>query len=322
MVAFTGTHRAGHKLWDESGVLGEAASSKAQGLARSLHDVYRSCDEAVGRLIRTAGPNVTTLVLSLHGMGPNTSRIEAMDTMLCRILGRDRGHTDGKAGAMGVARTVRDRIPVEWRHALKRRFPVTVQDKLSAYWRLGRVDWATTPAVSLVADNLGYIRINLKGRERLGIVGDGDEYDRLCRLLSDELRTFVDADSGEPVVDAIGAPRDLYGDGSGTSLLPDLLVRWAPSPASRHRKIISNTYGTIAWPTPGRHPSGRSGNHRSEGFLLAAGPQIPHGAVLKRAHIVDLAPTLYALLGLSGPTGGRGEVLHDLLPDQAPRQGK
>jgi predicted AlkP superfamily phosphohydrolase/phosphomutase len=309
MVGFTGTHRAGHKLWDGTGVIGEVSPSKAQELARSLREVYRACDDALGRLARAAGPGTTILVMSLHGMGPNTSRVEVMDEMLERILGNQDGRLPQKTRAAGMLRRLRDRIPVEWRHALKRRLPVAVQDGLSAYWRLGRVDWTATRAMSLVADNLGYIRINLKGRERLGIVDPNDEYHAIFELLSEGLRTFLDADSGRPVVDEIAGPADLYGHGPRTALLPDLLVRWAESPASAHRRIESSCYASILWPTPGRHPSGRSGNHRPEGFLLAVGPGIPHGDDLKRAHIVDLAPTIYALLGLAGPPGAQGKAL-------------
>jgi predicted AlkP superfamily phosphohydrolase/phosphomutase len=146
----------------------------------------------------------------------------------------------------------------------------------------------------------------------------GNEYSQVCCLLTEGLQSFVDADSGDPMVEEFGRPNDLYGDGSRAALLPDLIVRWAPSPAHRHRTIISNTLGTIAWPTPGRHPSGRSGNHRPDGFLVAVGPQIHQRGRLKRAHIVDLAPTLYALLGLNGPPEGQGKALEELVPSVPP----
>ncbi len=321
MIAFTGTHRGGHKLWDASGVRGRPSPAKKADLARSLHEVYRACDEALGRLVRSAGRDTTVLALSLHGMGPNTSRVEVLDTMLQRILEKHDGNNAGRPKTGGLLHLLRDRVPVEWRHTLKRRFPTALQDKLSAYWRLGRVDWAATRAVSLVADNLGYIRLNLRGRERMGIVDPGEEYDRLCRLISEGLETFVDVDSGEPVVDRIATPCELYGQGPRAALLPDLLVRWARSPASGHRWIESSLYGRIPWPTPGIHPSGRSGNHRSEGFLVAAGPHIQAGGVLGPAHIIDIAPTLYALFGLRVPSDVQGRALTELLPVEALSEG-
>ena len=41
---------------------------------------------------------------------------------------------------------------------------------MTAYWRMGKIDWSATKVFNLVADLQGYIRINLKGREVEGIV--------------------------------------------------------------------------------------------------------------------------------------------------------
>jgi len=52
--------------------------------------------------------------------------------------------------------------------------------------------------------------------------------------------------------------------------------------------------------TPGRIPNGRSGNHRTEGFFVARGRGIPEGRRLSAvADIMDLAPTILQLLGVS-----------------------
>jgi hypothetical protein len=54
----------------------------------------------------------------------------------------------------------------------------------------------------------------------------------------------------------------------------------------------------VPWPLPGRHPDGRSGNHRPQGFLLSARPGVAAPAALPEADILDLAPTIRARLGL------------------------
>jgi arylsulfatase A-like enzyme len=87
------------------------------------------------------------------------------------------------------------------------------------------------------------------------------------------------------------------------------MIRWSVTPAAAHRRIVSPRYGAIDWPTPGRHPQGRSGNHWPDGFVIAAGPQVPAGATLDRAHILDLAPTVYELLGVTPPAGMQGSSL-------------
>ena len=71
--------------------------------------------------------------------------------------------------------------------------------------------------------------------------------------------------------------------------LPDLIVRWADTAAAQHRRLVSERYGSIQWETPGRHPSGRAGNHRRNGFLITAGGAFEGGQIATKASIVDLA---------------------------------
>jgi ferredoxin len=102
--------------------------------------------------------------------------------------------------------------------------------------------------------------------------------------------------------------------GARSDALPDLVVRWSDAPAATHRALRSPALGTIAWPTPGRHPDGRSGNHRPEGFLIAAGPELPQGSEAPAGHILDLAPSIRALLGLPPDPAMRGRSLAGAAP--------
>ena len=45
-------------------------------------------------------------------------------------------------------------------------------------------------------------------------------------------------------------------------------------PPAAQRAVIPPRYGNLDWPTPGLNPTGRSGNHAPEGFLVAAGDGI------------------------------------------------
>jgi predicted AlkP superfamily phosphohydrolase/phosphomutase len=166
-----------------------------------------------------------------------------------------------------------------------------------------------TRAFPLFSDTQGWVRINLKGREARGIV-DPSEYAALCAQISAGLRSFVDADTGEAIIQDIFEPRKVY-SGKHLEELPDLVVQWADTPAARHRALSSPEFGTITWPTPGRNPEGRSGNHRPHGMLVAAGPGIRKGTFAD-ARLVDLAPTILSLLGQPVPERMEGHPL-DLL---------
>ena len=167
------------------------------------------------------------------------------------------------------------------------------------------IDWTKTSAFANFSDLHGYIRINRQGRERAGIVA-AEEYEALRDRIIAGLSTFVDADTGEPIVEEARRIEDVYPNGTMLEHLPDLVVRWTPSPAADHRSVTSRQFGTLDWPTPGRHPQGRSGNHRDQGFLIAAGPDIAAVGAPNRAHILDLAPTAFALLGLKAPKHMQG----------------
>jgi predicted AlkP superfamily phosphohydrolase/phosphomutase len=304
LVNLAAPHRAGHKLWSTTSVRGDMSDREQHELDGALREVYMACDEAVGRILEGAGP-VAAIVFSLHGMGPNASRVPVLPEMLDRIL---TGRTE-PPGPPPALHRLRSLVPNEWRARVKGLLPTRVQDRLTVYWRLGGLDASRTRAFPLVADLQGYVRINLTGRDADGIVQPGAEYEELCEEISAGLKAFVDADSGEPVVEEIIRSDRLYGDAQKVADLPDLIVRWSPTPASSHRAIVSPTHGSIDWPTPGRHPDGRSGNHRGEGFVLATGEGIGRRMPLDGAHIVDLAPTVCAMLGVPPRRGWTGKVL-------------
>ncbi len=72
--------------------------------------------------------------------------------------------------------------------------------------------------------NAGAVRINLKGREGLGMV-EPAEYDAFCDELTERFLKVRDAATGEPVVTEVIRVREAY-PGDHTDMLPDLMVVW------------------------------------------------------------------------------------------------
>jgi predicted AlkP superfamily phosphohydrolase/phosphomutase len=308
MICFASTHRGGHQLWDRTSMSGPASDEQARALDGALKEVYVACDSAIGALLEEAGSGATVLVYSLHGMGPNASRSDLLREMLSRVLAAD-GGSGRPSSRWRPLDYLRALVPIEARSWIKNRLPMALQDRLTLFWRTGGIDWSRTRAFAAFCDLDGYVRINLRGREAAGIVEPGEEYERLCSRICEGLATFVDAETGAPLVDGIMRIDQLYPAGRMRAHLPDLMIRWSASPAAAHRRVVSSTYGAIDWPTPGHHPQGRSGNHWPDGFLLAAGPNVSPGATLDRAHILDLAPTVFELMGLPVPAGMHGASL-------------
>lgn len=310
LVCFTAPHRAGHQFWDETSIVDGASEEERRQHRHALRDLYEACDAEVGRLL-AAAEDANVLVFSLHGMGSNQSRSEILQDMLARVLADDdrQAATSSQTGLLG---RMRERLPVRWRNWVKNRLPVAVQDRLTVFWRSRGIDWRKTRAFSVFSDLDGYVRINLRGREPQGIVAPGADCDALCKRIAEGLLTFVDERSGEAVVDRVGRREDLFPDGARARHLPDLIVRWSPTSAASHRRIVSPRFGAVDWPTPGHHPQGRSGNHRGNGFLFAAGAGIAAGATIENGHILDLAPTACALLGLDVPAQMKGRPLFNV----------
>ena len=305
LVCLGAPHRAGHLLWTPSGDTGAEPSS-------ALRDIYRACDEAVGRLVRAAGPETTVIVFSLHGMGPNTSRADVLPALLDRVL----GNGPAPSPAPSLAAPSRPSPPAAALTALKRIIkpclPRAVRERITTHARLGRRDWTEVDAFGLVADLQGYIRINLRGRERRGRVKP-DEADALADRIRRGLMTFTDADTGRPVALRIARREEVFPAGARAHDLPDLMVDWDPTPSNAHRLLISPDFGRVAWPTPGAWPDGRSGNHRPLGFCLAVGPSVRR-TTPATGDILDLAPTILALLGQPARAGMRGRVLEWAAP--------
>jgi predicted AlkP superfamily phosphohydrolase/phosphomutase len=309
MVVFGATHRGGHKLWDQSCIDSGEDEATKKVYSTALKEIYQVCDGAVGELISSVDENTTILVFSPHGMGPNTSRNDILPDMISKII-TEKSNTGEVSQRPKSLSAVRQRIPLAWRDAIKNRLPTRIQDSLTKYWRTGGIDWAATPAFSVVASDLvGLIRINLKGREAQGIIQPGEEYEFWINKITEGLHTFVDADTGSPIVSKVLRKEQLDLEGKRVEYLPDLFVIWDNSPAANHREIKSLRYGSIPWPTPYKNPDGRCGNHLPEGFLLAVGQDFSNDFIVPEIKIQDIPATIHDLLGMEIPPNIIGKSL-------------
>jgi predicted AlkP superfamily phosphohydrolase/phosphomutase len=80
-------------------------------------------------------------------------------------------------------------------------------------------DWSRTRAYGLGINGL---YLNLKGREREGIVEPGEEQEKLTRQLVARLQKVGDVD-GQPVIRKVYRASEIY-SGNATALAPDLII--------------------------------------------------------------------------------------------------
>jgi predicted AlkP superfamily phosphohydrolase/phosphomutase len=172
--------------------------------------------------------------------------------------------------------------------------PERVALDLTARLELRGVDWSRTVAFAHPAENQGYVRLNLRGRERDGIV-DPAEVGALLDRIADGLRTFRDLD-GQPAVASVERVADMFGSGTHADLLPDLIVRWTERPATRVEGVTSDRYGTVLRRGVG---SGRSGNHtEGDAWALVVPGSASAVTPSRPPRLEDVAATAAALSGL------------------------
>ena len=206
-----------------------------------------------------------------------------------------------------VTRALRHRLPVEFFHyAIERRLgingvPLCPDDCILGYqppmWY--SPSWPEMKAFALPSFSEGYVRLNVRGRERDGVIEPAD-YSRVCDEIEGLLGQVRNARTGSPMLRKVLRSRASALDMDPRLPDPDLLVLWTPEPAD----VVDTPFGRI-----GPLPFNRSGSHVERGFLLAGGEGIPVAASLADPQAIDLAPTILSLLDVRPPDYMQGKAL-------------
>ena len=296
-------HVAGHRLWDVS-QLPDAGSDAAREFADAVAEVYEAADTALGQIVASLPADADIVVFSPSGMGPNTSRADLLPQMLEAVLGTGTSGRDESSAGSAIWR-FRAAVPTSLRAGFARALPKHVLFELSARLELSGADWSRTRAFPLPSDGTGYVRINLRGREREGVV-DPSEADALLDEIATGLETFNDPD-GSPAVAGVERTAPLVGDAPHADRLPDLVVHWSDRPSAALSGVTSPVHGDVIRRGGG---TGRTGHHTADAWsLLVPGRSQPR-KLSRPPHIIDLAATACALAG-SGKDGLPGEPLFE-----------
>lgn len=336
-------HSAAEALWhgvDPNHPLHTHASAPA---ARDgLIATYRAVDRFVGELIEATDPRAV-VVFSMGGMGPNRSDAPSMVLLPELVFRWALGERLLEVPAAWAAAPGQPPDPggrrMTWNRAwypslgtdapghslrrwsdhlpdpIRRRVRSTRQARRArtrpagyraigwqpALWYQPR--WAEMRAFALPSLYDGRIRVNLRGREAMGMVGLAD-YEHVCDEIEALVRDCVDPRTGEAVVEDVerpGAGRDPLALGAATA---DLVVVWQGCALALDHPV----HGLVG-PVPFRRTGGHTGPY---GFASVSGPGIvpgDHGI----ASSFDVAPTIVDLLGAPPVEGISGQSVLGLL---------
>ena len=161
------------------------------------------------------------------------------------------------------------------------------------------LDWSRTRAFSTGTTAVGYVYLNLEGRDPQGTVSAGREYERLREEIMAALAQWP----------AVGQaiPREKLWQGAMLDQAPDIVVRWAePTTDARYFQTRLSSHHLIK-PVPNDYAS-----HRLEGMYLFHGNGVtPDRRV--NADILDLPATFLWLLEQPVPAYMDGNVLEDVV---------
>jgi predicted AlkP superfamily phosphohydrolase/phosphomutase len=327
LLVLSEAHCAGHQCWhlhDPTHPGHDAAIAAATG--DPIRRVYKAIDAAIGEILRDQHGGLV-IVFSLHGMSHWFGAHFLLPELLFRL---------GAAAPVASPATPRDRGPsglartaaVQAWHAL----PTAVRAALRPHLRKeSQTDPLPTIGVDpersrcfAVGNGLATsgIRLNRIGREPRGILAPGAETDAFCAQLTGELLEIVREDTGRPLVARVLRTSELYA-GDRLDDLPDLLVDWDDSTPTGSSELNGGAGSVIRASSPrigvveGTNRYTRTGEHRIEGFFVAAGPGIAPGRLERPVSVLDFAPTFARLLGVDLP-GGDGLPVMELLSGVAP----
>ena len=283
---FGETHRGGHILWPEN-------DPGSVVPANALLEIYQSIDASFKVILEQINFEDTSVILfSLHGMQSNMSQEHFVAPVMQRINAAFfSGGRPGEASPStqrSVMRWLRNSVPTGLQHAIAQAVSVRVRDWVVSRATSSGYNWPRTPGFALLADYNGYLRFNIKERESQGCLHKDDpQLTRYAAFVEQRFRELLQPDTSLPVVHDVVAAQSVF-PGNRSQLLPDVVVTWRNMvPAT---SLVSPSLGRFA----AQLETGRSGNHRHEGFALVAGKgqaDITH-AWPKVTHIAHLAPSL------------------------------
>jgi predicted AlkP superfamily phosphohydrolase/phosphomutase len=325
MQVFAESHCCGHQCWHLHDPAHPAHDPAIRAeLDDPLRRVYAAIDTALGRILDTAGDAIV-LVASLHGMahwyGAQFLLRDVLQQLgVTRYLPASPAPQPAgvRPAARAIARSVWHLVPRELRRRIRNRLEPDERGPPSGPLPPLGIDPAASPCFPVPNGFAsGGIRLNLKGREPAGVLEPGAEADAFCAALAADLLAISDDRTGEPAIRRVVRTAELY-NGPCLAELPDLLVDWddrAPTSSAtvgRGNDAVVRLRSQKLGLVEGANLYCRTGEHRIEGMLVAAGPGIARGTLGRAVSVLDYAPTLTGLLGVT-PAQGDGRPIEAVL---------
>jgi predicted AlkP superfamily phosphohydrolase/phosphomutase len=326
-VHFLETDQVQHRYW----IFMEGEQRfQADGPHRdAILRLFQECEKAMEQIITAAGDPMVC-VMSDHGFGPMRHQVWLNNWL------RHNGYLTLRSGPgvwlkqviyrLGLSpASIREKLPERLKMSLlqfferqKGRAIAEVSGEGESATRKNLVDWITerlaidfhdvdwnqTQAFSTGTTAVGYVWLNVAGRDPQGIVQPDSNYLAVRREIAGKLEGW----------DAVGEVlmREAVWQGPEVVHAPDLVVRWAQgsTDARFFQTRFSSHHLMKAVPND-------SACHRQDGMFVFSGQDVLAGKSVN-ADLMDLPPTLLWLLDLPVPDNMDGRVLTECFSMERP----
>ncbi len=272
----------------------------ARRFGRVICDCYERMDEAIGEIMACSSIDTTFIIMSDHGAGPHYSDFHInkwlkdngwLKMKFCPRLVLNRSKIQRVLMKLGLG-LVSKKLP-ESVNSLAVFVPGIKRER-----DFNDIKWSKTLAYSALYG----ISINLKGREKEGLVEPGEEYHKVIKELKVRLQQLVDPQTGEALVEKVLESSEMY-TGPYSMQGPDLLF------LTRDLSCVpSDSYSTHSlFETRMNHAI--SGTHKMNGIFVMNGKGVKKGDELQNLQITDVAPTMLYLLKVPIPGDMDGKVI-------------
>jgi predicted AlkP superfamily phosphohydrolase/phosphomutase len=271
----------------------------------SIEELWIHIDQRIGGLVDRAGPESHTVIFSDHGFTDLKGALYVNEYLGEDYIQRKSEVRMGKRTKTERLVTLAGRLhltPLLKRLASKERLRQLQRQTLEA--ELDRRSFFDWDATRVYCSGEGPVYINR------GLVKNDEEYEALRTELKERLEGLVHPETGERVVDRVYRREEVY-HGPHLGKAPDMIIL----PRLGYEIVANVTPEGDVWSTGGLHHNEWMGVHRMEGILILSGPEVREGARIEGADIIDLAPTVLALMRFPVPTDMDGKVLVDAMKE-------
>jgi len=316
MMVDNGTDRAEHELWkfiDPMNPLYNPRNVEKYG--NPLLKYYQYVDQKLQEILNLLDEETILIVMSDHGQSSLRKFVnlnlflieEGFMVIKSKIFSKlkfflfNHGLTPSNLyrflKKIGIERLATDRVSPAKRLLILNRFFFSTSD----------IEWSKTKAFA--SGVTGAITLNVKGRQPMGIVNPGTEYENIREEIINKLSELKDPETGDYVVRKVYKREEIY-EGPYLNQAPDIIAtpndyyEFFGMHGFSFNKVIDYTFAN-------------SGEHTLNGIFIAVGEGIKRGVEIEGANIIDLAPTILHIMNLPIPIHMDGKVLKEIFEEDS-----